>query len=215
MRRVLVLALLAVALPMAAWADIITMNTGGTVLISAMSGTGGLGTLGVSTITSKGAQLTQWNSTTGHLGSVNYQTGALMSGSVSGGGTFAGGGYFNIIGVGAWASTLTGEKCGSGCSLFSGSFSSPVTWTLTGSTKNELFFSLTGSVSGMLYDGRDVSGTTTQYINILSKDQLNQGIGHGATGITTLSVPEPGTLGLLGTGLFGIAGMFRRKLIGA
>jgi hypothetical protein len=32
-----------------------------------------------------------------------------------------------------------------------------------------------------------------------------------SSGDTTLSVPEPGTLGLLGTGLVGIAGVMRRK----
>ncbi len=170
MRRVLVLALLAMALPMTAWADIISMNQFGTVSITGMSGTEGLGTIGTSTITSTGSQLIQWNTTTGHLGNVNFQTGALTSGSVSGGGTFAGGGYFDIIGVGAWASTLTGGHCGSGCTLFAGSFSGPVTWTLLSSTKQESSFELSGTISGMLYTGRDVTGTTTQFINILSRD---------------------------------------------
>jgi len=43
--------------------------------------------------------------------------------------------------------------------------------------------------------------------------QLAQGVGHIRVGTTNLTAPEPGTLGLLGTGLLGIAGMFRRKLI--
>ena len=115
MRRVVVLALLALALPMAATADIIMMNQGGTIAISNMAGTGGLGMIGASTITSKGSQLTQFNSFTGHLGTVNYSTGTLPSGSVSRGGTFSCGGTFDIFGIGAWAKTVTG------CAILQGS----------------------------------------------------------------------------------------------
>jgi hypothetical protein len=58
-----------------------------------------------------------------------------------------------------------------------------------------------------------VNGTTSQIIDINSKGQLNQGIGHITMGSTSITTPEPGTLGLLGTGLVAVAGMFRRKLI--
>jgi len=218
MRRVLVLALLAMALPIAAWADSIVTatNQNGTVAVTGMSGTKGLGTIGVSTITLKGAELTQWGTTTGHLGNVKFQTGALTSGSMTGGGAFAGGGYFDITGVGTWASQLTGvKKCGSGCALFTGSFTGPITWTLVSSTKNEEFLSLTGAISGMYYTGVTITGNTTQNISFLNKAQLNAGVGHATLGTTNFkTVPEPGTLGLLGTGLVGIAEMFRRKLMG-
>jgi hypothetical protein len=212
MRRVVVLALLALALPIAASADIITANSGGTVAFSDMTGTGGLGTIGSTTITSHGSKLTQWQGQTGNLGLVNYSTGVLATGSVSGGGTFAAGGSFDIIGVGKWASKLTGSACGSGCDLFTGSFDGPATWTLVSSSKQSHSYTLTGKVEGTLYTGRTVYGNTTQNITIDNNGQLNKGIGHLSGGGTGFPTPEPGTLGLLGTGLVAIAGMFRRKL---
>ncbi|MGA7445405.1 MAG: PEP-CTERM sorting domain-containing protein [Terriglobales bacterium] len=213
MRRVAALALVALVLPVAAWADGINFtNQGGTVSFSDMAGTEGLGTIGSTTISSQGSQLTSWNNNSGHLGGVNYSTGALMSGSVSGGGTFAAGGMFDIIGTGKWASGLTGLKCGKGCDLFTGSFDSTAIWTLVSQTKQSESFTLTGSVEGTLYTGRTVTGTTTQDITIDNKGQLDKGIGHIRAGGGSFPTPEPGTLGLLGTGLLAVAGMFYRKV---
>jgi PEP-CTERM motif len=208
MRRVLVLALLAMVLPIAAWADIVVDNQFGSISISN------------SGIFSNGVQLASWNgfSNGGSLGSVTFSTGTLLSGSITGtgGATFNGGGVFDVVGVGPWAAALTGQShCGSGCALFTGSFSGPVSWTYAGCSAGcgTKFYTITGNIVGMLYNGRTVSGTTTQNVYTTGQ-QLNLGVGHLHAGSSNLNTPEPGTLGLLGTGLVGIAGMLRRKLIG-
>jgi hypothetical protein len=47
---------------------------------------------------------------------------------------------------------------------------------------------------------------------VVSGKGLFSGTADLSSGDTSLSVPEPGTLGLLGTGLLGIGGLMRRRL---
>jgi hypothetical protein len=196
MRRVLVLALLALALPMAAWADGIDLiNLHGSISISAAG------------ITSVGSQLHQFNgvvASPGHsLGTVSFSTGALLSGSILTGGTFSDvGSSFTVIGKGP-------EVPHKGV-IFSGAFVGPVTWTLIESHGQSRTYTLTGTIQGTLYNGHFVTGTTTQTIHS-TPGQITAGVGHIRMGDTNIVTPEPGTLGLLGTGLVAIAGMLRRK----
>lgn len=188
MRRVLILAVLALALPLMAYADssIDVSNAGGTI-------TGNSAGLSLT-----GSTLFKFGSAVGsNLGSVSFSTGMFTSGDAQMGGTLMAGGTFTITGNGT-----NGVPMGI---IFSGSFSS-ATWeleTLANGTHNYI-------LHGAVVDSSGHVGATTQITINVGKGFFS-GTAGLSSGDTNLSVPEPGTLGLLGTGLLGIAGLMRRK----
>jgi hypothetical protein len=196
MKRIALLALL--ALPLAAFANSIdATNSGGT-----LTGTTGGMTLSSSLLIAvkglNGGGLVTGND----LGSVSFSTGALSGGSLQMGGTFAAGGSFTITGNGS-----NGIPNGT---IFSGTFSGPVTWTLVTLANGTHNYTLTGAVAGTLGSSFHTDGVTVQLTINTGRGFFN-GTTTISSGDTSMSVPEPGTLGLLGTGLVGIAGAMHRK----
>lgn len=201
MKRMVVLALLALSLPMAAFATtvdftnshgVLTGNAAGLTLtgseLIAVSGFGGGGLV------------------TGNLGTVSFSTGALASGTLQHGGTFSGtGSTFDIVSNGGG-----GMPTGA---IFTGSFTGAVSWTMVTLANGTHNYTLTGSISGTWVGGQVLSGATVQLTINTGKGYFNgrTRISSGDTNVLT-GVPEPGTLGLLGTGLVGMAGVLRRKV---
>ncbi len=204
MRRVVctlaLLAVMALVMPIIAQADTIDLtNQYGTVTITSNG------------ISSVGSQLQSFNgiqANPGHaLGSVTFNTGALVSGSIWTGGVFsATGSSFVVKGVGNM-----GQPKGI---IFNGAFEGPIDWTLVASTKLFHEYTLTGTIVGQLYNGHMASGTTTQTIYTYWNQEKIDHKGSVHLGSTVVSSsPEPGTLGLLGTGLVAMAGALRRKIV--
>jgi hypothetical protein len=118
------------------------------------------------------------------------------------------------MGVGLWAKKLSGQPTNP-VTLFAGSFTGPIAWTLDSHNHANYVFTLSGTIEGTLYTGRIVTGTTSQTIYAYTDQEPYDHKGTIHMGNTNLTVPEPGTFGLLGTGLVGIMGMMRRKIFGA
>ncbi len=202
MKRILWMVALAMALPLAAFADnsVDFTNSGGT-LSGSSSGLSLTGSELIDVNGFNGMGLIQ-----GGLGGLTFSTGSLSTGSLQMGGTFNGGGAFSITSTDVSSGLPQG-------SLFTGSFTGPVTWTMLTLANGTHNYTLTGSVTGTWYNGTTVSGATVQLTINTGKGFFNGStmISSGDTNIVT-TVPEPGTLGLIGTGLIGMAGVLHRKL---
>ena len=198
-KKILLLAVLALALPIAAFANsgVDFINSGGT-----LSGTNSGLSLSGSTLAAVNG-LNGGGLITGNLGSVTFSTGALSSGSLQMGGTFAAGGTFTVTGNGT-----NGIPNGT---LFSGTFSGPVTWQLVTLANGTHNYILTGVLTGTTMSGFSTNGVTVQLTINTGKSFFN-GSTTISSGDTNIVVPEPGTLSLLGTGLITLAGAVRRKL---
>jgi len=197
MRKMLLLFLLALALPMAAFANnsVDFTNASGT-----LSGSSAGMSLSGSMLIAMGSS---GGLITGDLGTLEFSTAALTGGNLQQGATFGPGGTFTITGNGS-----NGIHNGA---IFSGTFSGPVTWTLITLANGTHNYTLSGALTGTWYTGASVVGATVQLTINTGKGFFN-GSTMISSGDTSIVVPEPGSLTLLGTGLVGLAGVVRRKL---
>ncbi len=195
--KVLLMLILALALPIAAFADSdISFTSNGGTLNGSSFGMSLVGSQLVG-ISGLGGTFSGTN-----LGSLAFTTAIMASpGNVIDGAHFFTGGTVTITGNGS-----NGAPSGI---LFAGTFSQSPTWVRTAGT---YLYTFTGVATGTLADGTTadiviqftIDTKTRVFITPVSLTGVN------VSG-TAVRVPEPGSLTLMGAGLLGLAGAVRRK----
>jgi hypothetical protein len=159
-----------------------------------------------SKLTLNGTTLSRMNGLRGDsFRTLSFTTRPHISGTLAGGATFGNGGGIAIGGL-------------QGGVIFRGRFSGSTTWTATwvaatGSNHQSMWcYSLSGPIAGLLSNGRPLSGVITETGDVPDSQEFTFHVDFH-NGNIVIAVPEPGTVGMLGTGLAGVAGLAgRRKL---
>ncbi len=189
-KKAVLLGLVLLALPWVAHASSIDISNAGGMVSGNSSG-----------LTLTGSTLFKYGDVVGtNLGSVTFTTGAFTSGDPTMGGTLAPGGSFTITGNGS-----NGVPSGV---IFSGTFTA-ATWTMQSLPNGTHDYVLMGALMGS--SGQVLA---TAQLTVMTGKGFFDGIGlsSGDSNLSGgMSVPEPGTLSLFGTGLLGLAGFIRHK----
>jgi hypothetical protein len=204
-KLVVILALAVLVFPVAAMADntLTWHNTGGTFAASAMG-------MSISGSTIVAVAYPNGKDPMGkNLGTLSLTTGALLSGNLASGCLASNGGCSFAFSGSSF--TITGTKGGE---AYTGSFSENITLSGYKTANGTYQYTISGGMLAGNVGGNSMMtpGTTTQ-LTIYLNHKFTGGSVNLAGGTTTAAVPEPGTLGLLGTGLFGLAGVLKRRMV--
>jgi hypothetical protein len=206
---------LACFLPMAARASSCPSESTTTCFVNIDGNATSHGTGSSATLSLGNAELERIGNLTGaNLGFISFTTGTLTSGSLGMGGTF---GSANTL-AGTFTIHGTYGNINNG-TLFSGQFSGPVTWTLNSpSSCTTCSYTLSGFLSGTWFvHGTTVTTGATVQIDFTSTGLYSGGkitdVG-GVSYINVPSIPEPASVGFVGTGLIAMGLLVRRKAKG-
>ncbi|HZR56313.1 MAG TPA: hypothetical protein VFA74_05540 [Terriglobales bacterium] len=174
------------------------------------SDSGGKLWLGVTGLRLSGATLQSVNGVFGlgplsgvNLGNVSFSTGHLLSGSLQTGAIFGAGGSFKIMGNG-----VDGLAHGI---IFSGTFTSPVSWTLITLANGKHDYVLSGTVSGTIRGGGVATGAISQISFDMGSGYFRQLAGNNNGNGDLVVAPEAGSLGMLVMSFIGIGGAMWRN----